>query len=192
MGRYVLPQSAGPAVAALPIYRPLAPAAAPDPSSVKTRGRRRARRNRRGCARSRLDASRGAKVCSSGGYSSRGPGRLHADRPGRKPGTLATAQTAARDGSPGSCKGGSVRPPHAAADPDRTLVNCRAMFAAAWRTADAQIWRANLAARRAGRLFFRVSSAPRLLRVGVHRCGLDTGRASRGFRVRRGADNGRG
>jgi len=102
MGRHVLPLSAGPAVAALLIYRPLAPPAAPDPSSVKTRGRRRARGNRGGCRGFQLDASRGTELYPTGGDSPRGPGRLHADRPGRQPGTLAPARRAARDGSPGS------------------------------------------------------------------------------------------
>ena len=65
-------------------------------------------------------------------------------------------------------------------------------FAAAWRTADGQIWRADLAPWGAGGLFFRLSSALRPVLVGPRRCGLDSGRASRGFRVRRGADDGRG
>jgi hypothetical protein len=73
MGRHVLPLSARLAVAALLIDRTLAPPAAPDPSSVKTHGRRRARGNPGGGPGSQLDASLGTGLYSTGGDSPRGP-----------------------------------------------------------------------------------------------------------------------
>jgi len=71
MGRHVLPLSAGLAVAAPLIDRPLAPPgpAAPNPSSVNTRGSDGVRGNRGGRRGSPLDASRGTELDPTGGDS---------------------------------------------------------------------------------------------------------------------------